>query len=205
MKKLLTILVIVLVSTTTNAQNCNKPDCTYSTVLTYNPDQGYINSFNNATSKDVTCFDGNSSLNRITTAMSLNGIQVMIFNSNDARYECLAPINMQNKGKIYVEAGADLTINQLSMNGKDTIFLKGKLNILSVQHINNSTANNKAVIMMSPGSELQINGIFYSPGSTYQGGGNTSNQIYILSGCIIGGTLPVKFVDIQVKLITKNL
>lgn len=207
MKRLLTILnifvfVILLNNSNINAQSCNPPECGYSAILTSNPGQNYVNNFNNASGKDITCFTGNSSVNRITANMDIHSIKTMIFKANAARYECITPVNMQGNNKIYIEEGVDLTISHLSMNGGDTIFVAGNLHINSVQNVNNSVSTNRAVIIIKPGGFVDISGSSYTIGSIFQSGGSTTNQIHILQGCV-SGTLPVKFIKVSVKLITK--
>lgn len=197
MKKLIVVAALLMVALVSNSQSCDPPECSQSFDLGSSYSTNYINNFNN-TAQGVVCFNGTSSINRIPTTFNVNNIQTFVFNPSDSRYDVQQTINMNGNKKIYVLPESNVTIAALSMNGGDTIFVGGILNIQSVQNVNNSIPTKQAVILLQGTGSVRINGQLYSAGSFYQAAGNTTNRIHILQGCLIG--LPVKFGEIKVKL-----
>lgn len=202
MKKIILSTLLLLGSIVTFSQSCLPPSCSFVVKLNQNGYTGNVNDYNNA-SKNTACFEAVGSIGRITTNMSFNGISNWIFKPADPRYEVVPPINMQGVHKVYVQSGSDVTLSLLSMNGGDTVFVAGSLHITTVGNVNNSIPTKRAVIVISAGGSVDINGVPQSTGTVYQSGGNASNQIDLIQGCNLT-TLPVKFESFTAKHLEGN-
>jgi len=198
MKKFLIFALAIVMAVSTQAQTCIPPTCGVSFVLSHSYSNTYINNFNN-NARGVVCFDGQGSVNVITQSMQVANITTFIFNPNGARYQVNQTVNLQNKAKIYVKDGANVTLTSLSMNGGDTIFVAGDVDINNVTNVNNSTTGNRAVIVVQGGGTVRIEGEQYVVGETFINvvTPSATNQIDIIRGCDI--VTPVRFGNIEFK------
>ncbi len=206
MKHFLLPLVAFAITVNTSGQSCLTPNCDREVQLGQTgaiPDVTTFNNYNGI--KTTTCFtqSNSGSVLVITENMNLNGIKNYVFKPAIVRYDVRQTINLQGSDKIYVSMGANVTLKNLSLNGGDTIFVTGSLEILSVQSVNNSIPGKRAVIIIQAGGFLLFNGVQYMPGRIFQGpGNNVGNQIDIVAGC--NNILPVKFQSVNIKKITPS-
>lgn len=198
MKKLILTLLMAVAMITVNSQSCIPPECSKSFTLFHSYSTSQINGFNsNGFNSGTMCFEGDGSIATLPNTFNISNINVFIFNSSEVRYDVKQTVNMQNKTKMYINGGANVTLDKLSMNGGDTIFVSGNLIVKNVTNVNNSVSGNRATIVLN-GGNIVIGNRQYLPGENYQSTGNVSNQISIVNGCMI--VTPVRFGTIKVKI-----
>lgn len=198
MKKLLTILVLMLVAFNTHSQCPVEPSCSTSWLVT--------SGLNNQNFTQNICIYGQGIIHQ---SVNFNVPDYAKFEASTGNMHVLTPINMNiiNFTNMWLrsEYCYDLKLNYVSMGGGDTIITAEYSNII----INNIVSNNSIhdptlspplgynVIIKGIASTLKVEGQYYDVGDTIVTvPGNPSNNVYVLD--CYGTPLPINIIEFKI-------
>lgn len=134
----------------------------------------------------------------------------VIFNNwNELKFSnnlAVQPVLNFDNGKVYIEPHSTISLNQVNMNGGDTIFVNGVLSISSLSSNNSTPAKRNVIFLSSTTQFVLIGNVIYSglPGSNiYTGNAGSTNEVEIRR--CTGNILPITFVYFSVKGLEKAI
>lgn len=172
-----TLTILALATTLSASAQCTELTCSDATNL------ATIGSL--STSYDgSTCFSG---IGEVPNWVNVNNWQTILV---DGEIDYKQNINFGSLSNKLASNGNN-TFNYISMDGSDTVYVKGGTTQVETIVSNNSWEGNWNTVAVDEGSEFYYNGILISPGATILTGGGTGNAVKVIAGCS-DDPLPIK-------------